>query len=226
MRDVAPRPQLLTYPDSLGGDLHALGDLLEGPLAGIFHGVHVLPPFPSSGDRGFAPLTLRPDRPALRDLGRHRPHRRASRRAPRPDDQPHLAPERRVPGLPAARPRVDRCRPVHHDRQGLARRPPAGRRRRADLPAQARCPVLDRHDRGHGSGGADLDVVRDRGLVRADRPRRHVGGDAHPDHALAPAVRRARRPHRAARRRRVRDQEARDVLLHGRAGDLRLPRAG
>ena len=57
MRDVAPRPQLLTYPDSLGGDLHALGDLLDGPLAGIFHGVHVLPPFPSSGDRGFAPLT-------------------------------------------------------------------------------------------------------------------------------------------------------------------------
>ncbi len=55
--DVAPRPQLLTYPDSLGGDLSALGDLLEGPLDGLFHGVHILPPFPSSGDRGFAPLT-------------------------------------------------------------------------------------------------------------------------------------------------------------------------
>ncbi len=57
MRTVEARPQLLTYPDSLGGDLRALGDLLEGPLAGLFHGVHVLPPFPSSGDRGFAPLT-------------------------------------------------------------------------------------------------------------------------------------------------------------------------
>ncbi len=57
MRTVEPRPQLLTYPDSLGGDLRALGDLLEGPLSGLFHGVHVLPPFPSSGDRGFAPLT-------------------------------------------------------------------------------------------------------------------------------------------------------------------------
>ena len=55
--DVAPRPQLLTYPNSLGGDLSALGDLLEGPLDGLFHGVHILPPFPSSGDRGFAPLT-------------------------------------------------------------------------------------------------------------------------------------------------------------------------
>ena len=56
-RIVDPRPQLLTYPDSLGGDLRSLGDLLEGPLAGVFRGVHVLPPFPSSGDRGFAPLT-------------------------------------------------------------------------------------------------------------------------------------------------------------------------
>jgi sucrose phosphorylase len=56
-REIAPRPQLLTYPDSLGGDLRALGALLDGPLAGLFRGVHVLPPFPSSGDRGFAPLT-------------------------------------------------------------------------------------------------------------------------------------------------------------------------
>ena len=56
-RTIDPRPQLLTYPDSFGGDLRSLGDLLEGPLAGVFHGVHVLPPFPSSGDRGFAPLT-------------------------------------------------------------------------------------------------------------------------------------------------------------------------
>jgi sucrose phosphorylase len=54
---VDPRPQLLTYPDALGGDLRALDELLEGPLAGLFRGVHVLPPFPSSADRGFAPLT-------------------------------------------------------------------------------------------------------------------------------------------------------------------------
>jgi sucrose phosphorylase len=56
---IEPRPQLLTYPDSLGGDLRTLGALLDGPLAGLFHGVHILPPFPSSGDRGFAPLTYR-----------------------------------------------------------------------------------------------------------------------------------------------------------------------
>lgn len=56
-RDISPRPQLLTYPNSLGGSLSRLTALLDGPLAGLFEGVHVLPPFPSSGDRGFAPLT-------------------------------------------------------------------------------------------------------------------------------------------------------------------------
>jgi hypothetical protein len=33
------------------------GEPPRGPFSGLFHGVHVLPPFPSSGDRGFAPLT-------------------------------------------------------------------------------------------------------------------------------------------------------------------------
>ncbi len=54
---LEPRPQLLTYPDSLGGDLKALRQLLDGPLSGLFRGIHILPPFPSSGDRGFAPMT-------------------------------------------------------------------------------------------------------------------------------------------------------------------------
>lgn len=62
-------PQLLTYPDSLGGDLPSIRGLLEGPLRGLFGGIHVLPPFPSSGDRGFAPLTYREARPAVRLLG-------------------------------------------------------------------------------------------------------------------------------------------------------------
>ena len=56
---IAPRPQLLTYPDSLDTDLGGLRRLLDGPLGGLFHGIHVLPPFPSSGDRGFAPLAYR-----------------------------------------------------------------------------------------------------------------------------------------------------------------------
>src|SRR2546428_12768499 len=56
---LAYRPQLITYPDSLTSNLSVLPELLEGPLAGLFHGVHILPPFPSSADRGFAPLTYR-----------------------------------------------------------------------------------------------------------------------------------------------------------------------
>jgi len=52
-------PQLLTYPDSLGGDIGSIDALLSGPLAGLFSGVHILPPFPSTADRGFAPLTYR-----------------------------------------------------------------------------------------------------------------------------------------------------------------------
>lgn len=69
-------PQLLTYPDSLGGTLADIGRLLRGPLAGCFTGVHVLPPFPSSGDRGFAPIDYRRIEPRfgswedIADLGR------------------------------------------------------------------------------------------------------------------------------------------------------------
>ncbi len=58
-------PQLITYADSLGGDLAALNSLLDGSLDGLFGGVHVLPPFPSSGDRGFAPMTYDEIEPAF-----------------------------------------------------------------------------------------------------------------------------------------------------------------
>lgn len=55
---VKNQVQLITYPDSLGGSLSALADLLAQPLAeACTGGVHILPPFPSSGDRGFSPLT-------------------------------------------------------------------------------------------------------------------------------------------------------------------------
>jgi sucrose 6(F)-phosphate phosphorylase len=56
--EVPNKVQLITYPDSLGGNLAALGEVLEDHFAGLFPGgAHILPPFPSSGDRGFAPLT-------------------------------------------------------------------------------------------------------------------------------------------------------------------------
>lgn len=55
---VKNQVQLITYPDSLGGNLKILNDVLLKYFSDIFKGgVHILPPFPSSGDRGFAPLT-------------------------------------------------------------------------------------------------------------------------------------------------------------------------
>jgi len=49
--------QLITYPDSLGGNLEKLSFSLDHFFKEIIRGVHILPFFPSSGDRGFAPLT-------------------------------------------------------------------------------------------------------------------------------------------------------------------------
>ena len=54
MKPIANRPMLITYADSLGGNLRALQGVLEQELAGAFGGLHILPFYPSSGDRGFA----------------------------------------------------------------------------------------------------------------------------------------------------------------------------
>jgi sucrose phosphorylase len=52
------KTQLITYPDSLGGNLGSIRDVVSRFFSGCFPGgIHVLPPFPSSGDRGFAPIT-------------------------------------------------------------------------------------------------------------------------------------------------------------------------
>ena len=49
--------QLITYPDSLGGDLKTLNKAIEIYFSKAVTGVHILPFYPSSADRGFAPLT-------------------------------------------------------------------------------------------------------------------------------------------------------------------------
>jgi sucrose phosphorylase len=51
------RVQLIAYPDRFGGSLRGLSRLLDGPLAGVFGGVHVLPFYlPYDGaDAGFDP---------------------------------------------------------------------------------------------------------------------------------------------------------------------------
>lgn len=50
---------LITYPDSLGHNLKDLHMVLKRHLDGVVGGVHILPFFPSSGDRGFSPMTYR-----------------------------------------------------------------------------------------------------------------------------------------------------------------------
>lgn len=47
---------LITYPDSLGNNLKDLEHVLDTHLKGVVGGVHILPFFPSSGDRGFSPM--------------------------------------------------------------------------------------------------------------------------------------------------------------------------
>ncbi len=54
---MSATPQLITYPDRLVADLPALRALLDGPLSGVFGGVHVLPFFETidGADAGFDP---------------------------------------------------------------------------------------------------------------------------------------------------------------------------
>ncbi len=48
---------LITYADSMGKNLKELGELLKGHFKQVIGGVHLLPFYPSSADRGFAPMT-------------------------------------------------------------------------------------------------------------------------------------------------------------------------
>lgn len=46
---------LITYPDSLGNNLKDLALIINNYFKDAFGGIHILPFFPSSGDRGFSP---------------------------------------------------------------------------------------------------------------------------------------------------------------------------
>ena len=46
---------LITYADSLGKNMGELKQVLDKHLKGVIGGIHLLPFFPSTGDRGFAP---------------------------------------------------------------------------------------------------------------------------------------------------------------------------
>jgi sucrose phosphorylase len=56
---------LITYPDSLGRNLLELHYVLRRYLTQAIGGVHILPFYPSSADRGFAPLTYHEVDPAF-----------------------------------------------------------------------------------------------------------------------------------------------------------------
>jgi sucrose phosphorylase len=59
MKKTATGVMLITYPDSLGKDLESLDKILSEYFDGILQGLHILPFYPSSGDRGFSPMTYR-----------------------------------------------------------------------------------------------------------------------------------------------------------------------
>ncbi len=48
---------LITYPDSLGSNLKDLNFVLDNYIKDAIGGIHILPFYPSSADRGFCPLT-------------------------------------------------------------------------------------------------------------------------------------------------------------------------
>ena len=57
MPEIKNKIQLITYPNSLGGNLKGLHTVLAEYFKEAVAGVHILPFYPSSKDRGFSPLT-------------------------------------------------------------------------------------------------------------------------------------------------------------------------
>lgn len=58
---------LITYPDSIGDNLKDLHTILNKYFKEAVGGVHILPFYPSSADRGFAPMTYREVDPQFGD---------------------------------------------------------------------------------------------------------------------------------------------------------------
>lgn len=47
---------LITYADSMSKNIHELQDIIDTYFNGAIAGIHILPFFPSSSDRGFSPV--------------------------------------------------------------------------------------------------------------------------------------------------------------------------
>ncbi|KAA3612590.1 MAG: sucrose phosphorylase [Calditrichaeota bacterium] len=63
--NIGNKIMLITYPDSMGNNLAELSTILAEYFRGVIVGVHVLPFYPSSADRGFAPITYEKVDPAF-----------------------------------------------------------------------------------------------------------------------------------------------------------------
>ncbi|HHV11531.1 MAG TPA: sucrose phosphorylase [Clostridiales bacterium] len=67
MRKLENKIMLITYSDSMGNNLKELDLVLDKYFSKAIGGVHILPFFPSSGDRGFAPVDYHRVDPAFGD---------------------------------------------------------------------------------------------------------------------------------------------------------------
>ncbi|RRJ62849.1 sucrose phosphorylase [Paenibacillus oralis] len=67
MKKIQNEIMLITYSDSMGGNLKELYEVLDKHFQGIIGGVHILPFYPSSGDRGFAVINYDIVDPAFGD---------------------------------------------------------------------------------------------------------------------------------------------------------------
>lgn len=56
MKKLSNQIMLITYSDSLGRNMRELEEILDQQIGDAVGGIHLLPFFPSSGDRGFAPM--------------------------------------------------------------------------------------------------------------------------------------------------------------------------
>lgn len=65
MKKLENKCMLITYADSMGNNLKDLQNALDTYFAKAVAGIHILPFFPSSGDRGFAPMDYHQVDPAF-----------------------------------------------------------------------------------------------------------------------------------------------------------------
>lgn len=67
MKPVENKIMLITYANTMGQNLKRLDAVLDTYFSGVFGGLHILPFFPSSGDRGFAVIHYDEVEPAFGD---------------------------------------------------------------------------------------------------------------------------------------------------------------